>query len=641
VVIVNIDEDSFDELDLAWPLPRALHGALLEVIASGGPRVIGVDILFPEPSPRGAADDKEFAESVMRVKKVVLGAAITWVSEGFYTKQDTNMPLPILREGAAAVAPVNLPPDRDAVVRRAPLRHRVGDYVDDGFDVALYRLAATTGLPVAPLPEKKDIIINFRGGRQTFPWVPYHRVVKGDVDPKIFKDKIVLIGPTTPVLHDLFPTPFERSGQMPGVEIHAHAIDTFVRGDRIRQAPAWLSPVLAVLFAPLGAWLVLRLRALRAFAAVLAIGLALGLIAFLAFSATQLWIRPVGPTLALVFGYVATSIEHFIREQREKRRLSQFFSPDVLREIVRHGEGVNLGSARHLITVFFSDLRGFTSLSEKMEPEIVAEMLKEYLTEMTQVVFRHKGTVDKYIGDCVMAIWNAPFEDPDHAVNAVRTALDFQEKTLAVSEKWEAKIGGKIRNGVGINTGEAVVGTMGSRQRLEYTAIGDTVNLAARLESITKDYNTSIIISESTYDYVKGQFMTRELGAVTVKGKTRPVKIYAVLPADIRRHPRTALDTAATVTLDGLGQSYSVRTKDISAMGIALTGVPEELEKGTAIEIRCEGGGLPKPIVVQGMIVWKRGDVAGVSFTEISDEAAPAVTTYVSSHAPPDSSGRN
>jgi len=655
VVIVTIDEDSFDELGeevpaegggtktkgLAWPFPRALHGALLEAIASGRPRAIGVDLIFAEPSVHGDVDDKEIAESVKRAKVVVLGAAITDVSEGFYVKTDTNFPLPSIREGAAAVAPVNMAPDSDAVVRRVRLRRIVGNEVYDGLDLTLYRLGAAGGLPVAPLPHENDVIINYRGPRQTFPWVPYHRVVKGDVDPKIFKDKIVLVGTTTPVLHDVFRTPFERDGQMPGVEIHAHAIDTLVRGDRIREAPWWLSLVLAIVFAPLAAWLVVRLRALRAFGAVLAIYVALVTVTFVVFSVGQFWILHVGPSLALVFGYVATSIEHFIREQREKRRLSQFFSPDVLREIVRHGEGVNLGSARHLITVFFSDLRGFTSLSEKMEPEIVAEMLKEYLTEMTQVVFRHKGTVDKYIGDCVMAIWNAPFEDPDHAVNAVRTALDFQEKTIAVSEKWEAKIGGKIRNGVGINTGEAVVGTMGSRQRLEYTAIGDTVNLAARLESITKEYNTSIIISESTYDYVKGQFMTRELGAVTVKGKTRPVKIYAVLPADIRRHPRTALDTAATVTLEGLGHTYSVRTKDISEMGIALTGVPEELEKGTVIEVRCEGGGLPKPIVAQGMIVWKRGDVAGVSFTEIAGEASPAVTAYVSSHAPLDRSDKN
>jgi class 3 adenylate cyclase len=277
--------------------------------------------------------------------------------------------------------------------------------------------------------------------------------------------------------------------------------------------------------------------------------------------------------------------------------------------------------------VFFSDLRGFTSLSEKMEPEIVAEMLKEYLSEMTQIVFHHKGTVDKYIGDCVMAIWNAPFDDPHHAANAVRTALDFQERTLEVSAKWEEKIGGKIRNGCGINTGDAVVGTMGSRQRLEYTAIGDTVNLAARLESITKDYNSSIIISESTYEYIKGEFMTRELGAVTVKGKTRPVRIFAVLPTDIRQHPRATLDSAAVVTLAGLGHTYEVRTRDISASGVMLVGVPEDLEKGTAIELRCEGGGLSKPLVVQGMIVWKRGDAAGVAFTDVEPEAATYVST--------------
>jgi adenylate cyclase len=642
VVVINIDEDSFDELNLAWPFPRALHGTLLEMIASGEPLVIGVDLLFPEPSVRGEEDDKEFGDSVKRAKSVVLGAAITIVSEGFYEKQDQNFPLPVIREGALAVAPVNMAPDPDAVVRRVPLRHRLGDprrhaphdTFLDGLDVTLARLAAAKGLPVAPIPSDEVMLINYRGPRGTFPYVPYHRVVKGDIDPKVFKDKIVLVGVNSPVLHDNFPTPFERGGEMPGVEIHAHALDTIMRGDYIRPAPPWLSPVIAVLLAPIGAWLVVRLRALRAFVAVAAIAVGLGGITYMAFSQWHLWFMPVAPSLGLVLGYGATSIENFIREQREKRRLSQFFSPDVLREIVRHGEGVNLGSARRLITVFFSDLRGFTSLSEKMEPEIVAEMLKEYLSEMTQVVFQHKGTVDKYIGDCVMAIWNAPFDDPEHAINAVRTALDFQERTLEVSAKWEEKLGGKIRNGCGINTGEAVVGTMGSRQRLEYTAIGDTVNLAARLESITKDYNSSIIISESTHEYVKGQFMTRELGAVTVKGKTRPVKIFAVLPTDIRRHTRAALDSAAVVTLIDLGQLYQVRTKDISETGVALVGVPENLEKGTMIEIRLEGGGLPKPIIAQGMIVWKRGDSAGVSFTEVEADAAPAVSTYISSQPP-------
>jgi adenylate cyclase len=177
----------------------------------------------------------------------------------------------------------------------------------------------------------------------------------------------------------------------------------------------------------------------------------------------------------------------------------------------------------------------------------VVELLGEYLSELTEIVFRHGGTVDKYVGDCIMALYNVPFEQPDHARQAVRTALAFQESTRALSARWEARLGIQVKSGVGINTGEAVVGTMGSRQRLEYTAIGDTVNLAARLESITKDFDSPIVISESTYVLVKDEFPTRPLGEVTVKGKAIPVRIYAVLPpsaagAGERRQAGVALD---------------------------------------------------------------------------------------------------
>src|SRR5438445_10614941 len=232
--------------------------------------------------------------------------------------------------------------------------------------------------------------------------------------------------------------------------------------------------------------------------------------------------RGMAGTLGILLGGGTTAAVNFVREQREKRRLSQFFSPKVLREVVRQQDEGSLETARRLVTVLFSDIRGFTSLSERLEPEQVAEMLREYLTEMTEIVFRNGGTVDKYIGDCVMALYNVPFEDPEHAIKAVRTGLEFQERTLIVSKRWEETLGLAIRSGVGINTGEAVVGTLGSKQRLEYTAIGDTINLGARLESITKDYKTNIIISESTYALVKDHFVTKELGDVTVKGKTHP-----------------------------------------------------------------------------------------------------------------------
>jgi adenylate cyclase len=383
------------------------------------------------------------------------------------------------------------------------------------------------------------------------------------------------------------------------------------------------------------AWLAARLRALRAFLVVLAVAAGLVATTIALFVGTNLWVRAGAPALTLVLGYGLTVVDNYIREQRERRRLSQFFSPAVLREIVRHRAGATLGSRRRRLTVLFSDIRGFTSISEKVEPEQVVEMLREYLTEMTEIVFRHGGTVDKYIGDCIMALYNVPFEHADHAAEAIRTALEFHERTLAVSARWEAKLGVQIRNGVGINTGEAVVGTMGSRQRLEYTAIGDTVNMASRLESLTKEHGTHIIISESTYEETRGRFLTRELGAVAVRGKSEPVKIYAVLPHDIRKHPRAALEAAATVTAVSDRESCPVRTRDISESGLSVQGLPEGWPVGARVQIRCEGGGLPKPIAADGVIVWRRDPLAGIAFSGLGPEAAPSITDYVANRTPP------
>ncbi len=635
VVIVTIDESSFAELNQQWPFPRTMHAELLMKIAAGKPLAIGVDVIFDTPSSRGPADDEALGAAVAYAGNVVLGAAITDDIQPFYTRTTLNPPIPVVREGAAAVAPVNMPPDADSHIRRVPLWVSLDKERIPGFDVQLYRLIAKAGIAVAPLPERRNVLINFRGGPRTYPWISYYRVVRDDekIPAEYWKDKIVLIGPTSEILHDVFATPFARGGDMPGVEIHAHALETLVRGNPIREVPRPISTSLAVVAGLFGCGLVVQLRALRALLAATGLWVILTLAAFAGFLIADVWMRGMAGTVALVLGYGATVVEHFIREQREKNRLQQFFSPAVAREVVRHKDDGSLTTSRKLVTVLFSDIRGFTSLSEQLQPEQVAEMLREYLTEMTEIVFRHGGTVDKYIGDCVMALYNVPFEDPEHAVKAVRTGLEFQERTLAVSKRWEEKLGIAIRNGVGINTGDAVVGTLGSKQRLEYTAIGDTINLGARLESITKEYKSNIIISESTYELVKGQFVTKELGDVTVKGKTKPVKIYSVLPDNIRRHPRATLEAAATLTLGADGRTISVTTRDISEGGMALKGVPEDWEKGQTVQIRCEGGALPKPIVAEATIAWRRDDEVGLTFTSLDPDSAPTVADYLSSRA--------
>ena len=529
IVIVTIDEDSWAELNLAWPWPRALHGRFLDIVGRGKPVAVGFDILFSEPSSRGLADDRAFADAIARAGNVVLAAAAAVVKHEAFVKVDLNPPLPILRAGAAGFGPVNYEVDADGHVRRSDLEYRLQHNRLRSFVWHLYELGVKAGLPAKPLPGGGSFMINYRGGVRSFAHVAYHRVLSGEISPAEFSGKIVLVGATSPTLHDLFSTPFARASTMPGVEIQAHALETLFRGIPIRRVPHPVTMALAFGAALVAVWMTRALRPIRAFFALAGFWLAVvaGVVAL--FVAWQVWVEVAAVTLALVVGYGVTVVVEFVQEQREKRRLSRFFSPAVLREIVRQKNDLDLGSARRLLTVLFCDIRGFTSISERLPPEQVVELLREYLTELTEIVFRHGGTVDKYVGDCIMALYNVPFEQQDHAAQAVRTALAFQESTRALSARWEAKVGIRIMNGVGINTGEAVVGTMGSRQRLEYTAIGDTVNLAARLESITKDFDSPVIISESTHSLVKDEFPTRALGEVIVKGKAIPVRIYAVL----------------------------------------------------------------------------------------------------------------
>ncbi len=530
IVIVSIDEDSFDELNLAWPWPRALHGQLLDRLSPARPAAVGLDIVFAEPSSRGPEDDEALARAIARAGNVVLGAALTAVQETGFVKEDLNPPIRPIRDGAAGYGFVNFDSDADAFVRRGSLTRSFQDRQIEGFDLLLFRLAEKAGLPSARLPRRSPVLINFRGAPRTFPTVPYHRVVSGEVPPEAFAGKIVLVGATSVIQHDVFPTPFATAGNMPGVEIHANMLETLLQGIPIRRALPGIAGTVAVLAGALAVWAAGTMRPLAA-AAVVGGTLAGYLAAcHAAFVLERYWADVVPVPLALALGYLGTEARNFVREQREKRRLSRFFSPDVVREIVRSQDGDDaLGSARRLVTVLFSDIRGFTALSERLPPEAVVTFLREYLTVMTDAVFLYGGTVDKYIGDAIMALYNVPFEAPDHAAQAVRTGLEFQRRLGPLAAAFTAKHGGSLRCGVGINTGEAVVGTLGSEQRLEYTAIGDTINLGSRLEGVTKDFDVPIVISEATYREVKDLFDTRYLGEVTVKGKEVPVKIYTVL----------------------------------------------------------------------------------------------------------------
>ncbi|HKW92150.1 MAG TPA: CHASE2 domain-containing protein [Methylomirabilota bacterium] len=635
IVVVTIDEDSFDGLNLAWPWPRAVHAKFLDIVGRGEPAAIGMDILFTEPSSRGPGDDAALAAAVDRVRdRLVLAAALTTVDDtvggASFVKQALNPPIPEVR-GEAMFGSTDFEFDADAFVRRASLTRSFRDRDWPGFDLLIYRLAQKAGLAHGPLPRTNEVLINYRGGPGTFPTIAYHRVVTGEVSPEVFRGKIVLVGATTPTLHDIFPTPFASKSSMPGVEIHAHTLETLLQGIPLRRAPRLLVPALAVLAGAAAAWTATALRPLPAFGIVAAILAAYLSASHLAFLWGRYWVEVVPVPVALLVTYAGTVAKNFTQEQREKRRLSRFFSPAVVTEIIRHKDDANLAANRRRMTVLFSDIRGFTSMSEKMQPEEVVTFLREYLTVMTEAVFKHGGTVDKYIGDAIMALYNVPFEAPDHALRAVRTALEFQERLQPLAERFAVRHGGKLACGVGIHTGDAVVGTIGSEQRLEYTAIGDTINLGSRLEGLTKDFSVPIIISEATYAEVRDHLGARDLGEVTVKGKAIPVKIYAVIPGEPRREPRHLMEGHVAISDGEL--TVMAEMVDLSRTGLAVRVVPRHLERGELVSLRLTLGTRAQDVTIdRAEVMWARKDSAGLRFVDLSPEARAAIDTLTTHH---------
>jgi adenylate cyclase len=354
---------------------------------------------------------------------------------------------------------------------------------------------------------------------------------KPDIDPAVFKDKIVFVGATASGLRDVFETPF-GGGAMPGIQIHAATADDFLSNRFIRSAgPA--AHVSTVVIA--GVAVGLAAATLPAWWATLA---AAGAAALLVWTTTRLfaggyWLNLSQPLLVAalsLFGGVA--YQYFVegREKRKMRRLfGQYVSKDVCEQLVENPSLARLGGQRREMTVLFSDIRGFTTVTEQGKAEAVVGMLNEYFTRMVEIVFRHQGTLDKFVGDMVMALFNAPLDDAAHADHAVEAALDMIEELEALNRKWAAE--GRFAGldiGIGINTGPMIAGNIGSEAIMSYTVIGDAVNLGARLESLNKQYGTRIIISDATRRRLTGRYLVKGLGDVVVKGKTEPVAIFEV-----------------------------------------------------------------------------------------------------------------
>jgi adenylate cyclase len=534
IAIVVVDEESIKELG-RWPWPRSVHARLVKQLAAAGAKAIVFDVLFIEPDKDRPAADKELGAAIRASGRTVLGAFYQKITpEG--VPLDLALPIAAIR-GAAPVGFVNVYTEMDGINRSVPLLLR--DENAQLPSLALAGLAQFMGKTPeqimaeqrVPLDEFNEMMVNYAGGFQTFAYYSFTRVLRGEAAPETFKDKIVLVGGTATALFDFKATPF--APMFPGVEIHANTMANILQKNYLRQWPGWLTLALMAGFALFSGMVTVRFSPLNGGLMALALFAAFLGASFLLFIGNNLAPAFVPPAASLLFSYAGVVFHRFMTEEREKRWIkktfSHYLSAHVMASILEDPGRLRLGGQRETLTVLFSDIRGFTTISEALNPEEVVELLNEYLGKMVEIVFKYDGTLDKFIGDAVMAFWGAPVPQKDHPRRAVLCAIDMIEELKKLQDKWRAEGKKIIDIGIGVNTGEMVVGNMGSKEKMEYTIIGDNVNLGSRLEGLNKEYKTHIIISDATYQAVSDIVDAKPLGAVKVKGKEKSVEIYEVI----------------------------------------------------------------------------------------------------------------
>jgi adenylate cyclase len=580
VTIAAIDEQSLARVG-RWPWSRTVHADIARRLDEAGAKVIAFDIFFPERE--SAKADGQLARVLSGSKKVVLSTVFLMDSRDARFLGDSGVQaglkaiapqaiieaggrkselktygvlanIPELQTKAAYAGHINVRPDADGIYRRVPLVMVYGDRYFPSSDVQVARAFhadkdfalklddyGTVSLTLAerefPLDVDGQFLVRFRGRPGAmFDTVSVSDILDRKADPALLRDRVVLIGGTAAALGDIRPTPFDAAS--PGVELRASVIENLLDG-RLIYRPDWMPLVDVMLMAFIGLlmiWLLPRLGVSGGglLAAVLLAGYVA--LALYYFRGEGLWLNIVYPTLLIVLLFATATLVSYFFTHSEKRYLKVAFQhyvpPAVVEDLVADAGALRLGGEKRELTVLFSDIRGFTTLSEGMQPEELVKLMNEYFTVMTDCVFAQRGSLDKYIGDAIMALYGAPVVESDHPALACRSALDMMRALDELQKKWQAAGLPKIGIGVGINTGSVVVGNMGSKTRFNYTVVGDAVNLASRIESLNKTYGTSILISEYTYERTKAEFaaISREVDSVRVRGREQPVRLYELFP---------------------------------------------------------------------------------------------------------------
>jgi adenylate cyclase len=581
ILIVAIDEKSLREYG-RWPWSRFLMSELVEKILFSEPRVLFVDIFFSESENKAA--DEALGSIFRRSKdKVVIATAFdVWIKKKYISRKEIPeqvLDSAILRvEGLKEIKPIeaddvlaSVPeiskdvitghiynhPDYDGKLRWEILYLKYGDEILPSLSLQASRIAiglemdkieifGNKGVRLGekvfiPTDKRGRILVNYIGREGSFRYISASDVLKGYVNKSLFKDRIVLLGTTAIATYDLKNTPF--SANMPGVEKNATVIENIVNKRILRKSHGYVEIIFLILTSLIMIFALPRLNALK--------GAGVCLVLFLSYVSTVLflfiykgvWVNFVYPATNIIVVTIFVIVVKYFFEEKKAREIrsifSSYVSPKIVEELINDPMKARLGGERKVVTVLFSDIIGFTSLSEERSPEEVVELLNEYFSEMTNIIFKWDGTLDKFVGDEIMAFWGAPLDQPNHAELAVRCAMNMIGSLKKMQERWLKENKVVLDCGIGINTGEVVVGNIGAEgKKMDYTLIGDNVNIAARVEKLTRTYNAKILITENTLNCLRDVLKDGRFGhcefkskhAVKVKGKEKPIELYEVVP---------------------------------------------------------------------------------------------------------------
>lgn len=554
IVVVDIDDDSYEALAAIWPWPRSYYARLIHNLNRAGARAIGIDIMLDKARMDYPAEDDSLARVLRQYDNVYLAA------KAQYEEHRESLILPykkFLEPNPENWGFINVTVDIDGVVREYHRHMRMPN--DTVPAPSLATKLAQHFLPGIGDSLRALFRIAYPGGKRTFPYRPFYQVIddstlwtRGEAEwneennwfdtlaaEGIFKDKIVLVGASIEELHDLQSTPFselieeERSVEVPGVEVHAAALHTLLNGFSIRDAPPYAYLAILVVICLIIYALGITTRIWVYILVVVTACAIWAVLSYKAYDRLELMVPTVVPLFCLLTVSATQQAYLFYLEQLRRKRITgmfgQYIPKEVVRELIKDPGKMRLGGERRELSVIFTDIQGFTTISEQLSPENLVELLNEYLTAMTEIIHENGGIIDKYEGDAIMAEFGIPLELPDHAQRACRTAFAMRARLHQMREQLAAQGRPELIARMGIGSGPMVFGNMGSNQSFDYTVMGDVVNLASRLEGANKEYGTLVMINHRTYELCKDEFLAREMDLIRVKGKSIPVQCYHLI----------------------------------------------------------------------------------------------------------------